>query len=87
MYGKLKVSLVSEKFNTDYVARTLEVFEPPLHAQQVEKSQEHKVYQFLVQVWPKDGQPESTSTILDLIENVNKRQMGQGKSPITVMCE
>lgn len=82
MYGKLNVSLVSEKTDRGYTTRTLELTENPLtHTQiQTEKS---KVAQFHVQGWP----PMTSSVILDLIEKVNKVQMGQGRVPITVVCE
>ena len=82
MYGKLNVSLVSEKTDRGYTIRTLELTENTLiHTQiQTEKS---KVAQFHVQGWPSI----TSSVILDLIDNVNKMQMGQGRVPITVVCK
>ena len=82
MYGKLNVLLVSENTNRGYMTRTLELTENPLiHTHiQTEKS---KVVQFHIQDWP----PMTSSVILDLIEEVNKIQMGQGRVPIIVVCK
>lgn len=82
MYGKLNVSLVSEKTNEGYTTRTLELTENVLihtHSQ-MKKS---KVVQFHIQNWP----PKTSSVTLDLIEKVNRMQIGQGRVPIIVVCE
>ena len=78
-YGKLRVSLLSEEISTAYTTRTLELVESQLHGQ----TKKAKVVQFHVQNWP----PSTSSVILDLIERVNRVQMGQGRVPITVMCK
>ena len=80
------MSLVDEKSTEEWVIRTMEVTQT-LHPSPTDKSKVLKVVQFQFLVWPRHTPPMTTASILDLMENVNRRQMTQRRVPIIVMCK
>jgi hypothetical protein len=45
------------------------------------------VTQFQFLVWKEDETPPITSHLIDMVDNVNKVQMGSGNRPMIVMCK
>ena len=80
VYGTVTVKLVSQKTTTDYIVKELEL-------SQERSLGTEAVTMFHYLRWPKHGTPRTTSTLLEIIKYLNKRQMNSGNNPITIMCK
>ena len=74
------MKVLSKKAMTDYEVKQVELY----HDNSSEKM-EVTVFHYLS--WNKDGTLEGKPMLLELIEQVNKKQMGSGNRPITVVCK
>ena len=74
------MKVLSKKAMADYEVRQVELS----HDNSPDKM-EVSVFHYLS--WNKDGTLEGKPTLLELIEQVNKKQMGSGNRPITVVCK
>ena len=84
-YGKLTVTLTDQKAFSEYVMRKLEVTEhqPTMSVMPTGYS----VTQFHYLRWPEENAPNTTSTILEIANLVQKVQMSTGNKAIIVMCK
>ena len=83
MYGKVEVKYVSQKTSTDYIIKEVELSE----YRGTDKHETMTVTVFHYLRWPKNGSPQRTASLLEIIELVNKKQMSSGNRAITVMCK
>ena len=84
-YGKITVKLLSEENFGDYNWRKFEINEN--RASYFGVIGVRTVTQFQFMVWPEHETPSLTSSLIELIDNVNKVQMGTGNKPMIVMCK
>ena len=87
-YGHITVKLLAEENYGDYELRKFEINEDrTAHpgVQGVETS--FTVTQLHFKVWPEHETPPITSSLIQLVENVNKVQMGAGNKPTIIMCK
>ena len=89
VFGKITVKMVSQDISTDYAIRQVVICEDKPHPQSptlsADQSRSVSVFHYLR--WPKHGSPRGTTALLELIDYINKAQMGSGNKPITVMCK
>ncbi|XP_065197878.1 mucin-3B-like isoform X2 [Sycon ciliatum] len=78
-FGKYLVKLETEHVAADIVLRTFSVTNTV-------ESQSRTVHHFQYMGWPERGVPESGAGILDLIGQVQRRQMNSGNKPVVVHC-
>ena len=84
----MTVKKISQESRGDFIVRKFEVDE-----KKHPKSSLHRlktaftVTQFEFLVWPDREMPHITSSIIELVDNVNKVQMGSGNRPMIVMCK
>ena len=45
------------------------------------------VTQFHMTGWPEEGRPDSTASVLELLDMTTGAQMNSGRKPITVICK
>jgi hypothetical protein len=83
MYGKIEVKFVSQKVSPDYIVKQLEISE--VKGTSTLDTKTITLLHYLR--WPKNGSPQRTASLLEVIELVNKKQMGSGNKAITVMCK
>ena len=83
MYGKVEVKYVSQKASTDYIIKEVELSED----RGIDMHDTMTVTVFHYLRWPKNGSPQRTASLLEIIELVNKKQMSSGNRAITVMCK
>ena len=83
MYGKIEVKFVSQQVSTDYTVKQVELSEN----RGTDKHDVLTVTLFHYLRWPKNGSPQRTASLLEVIELVNKKQMSSGNKAITVMCK
>jgi hypothetical protein len=83
MYGKIEVKFVSQKVSPDYIVKQLEISE--VKGTSTLDTKTITLFHYLR--WPKNGSPQRTASLLEVIELVNKKQMGSGNKAITVMCK
>ena len=84
-YGKLTVTLTDQKDFTEYFMRKLEITE---HQPRMSvTSTGFSVTQFQYLSWPEESVPNTTSTILEIANMVQKVQMNTGNKSIIVMCK
>ena len=83
MYGKIEVKFVSQQVSTDYTVKQVELSED----RGPDKHDAMTVTLFHYLLWPKNGSPQRTTSLLEVIELVNKKQMSSGNKAITVMCK
>ena len=87
-YGQITVKLLQEEAYGDYNLRKFEVNEEKSpNSTVVGVKTSFTVTQFHFMVWPERETPPITSSLIELVDNVNKVQMGSGNRPITVMCK
>ena len=87
-YGQITVKLLHEEAYGDYNLRKFEVNEEKSsHANVAGVKTSFTVTQFHFMVWPEHETPPITSSLIELVDNVNKVQMGTGNRPIIVMCK
>ena len=84
-YGKLTVTLTDQKAFSEYVMSELEIseFQPRMSVMRTGFS----VTQFQYLRWPEESAPNTTSTILQIANLVQKVQMSTGNKNIIVMCK
>ena len=83
MYGKVEVKFVSQQVSIDYTVKQVELSE----YRGTDKHDTMTVMLFHYLRWPKNGSPQRTASLLEVIELVNKKQMSSGNKAITVMCK
>ena len=87
-YGHITVRLLSEENYGDYDLRKFEISEDKTFHPGVEGVKTaFTVTQLQFLVWPEHETPPITSSLIELVENVNKVQMGSGSKPMTVICK
>ena len=80
------MKLISQENSDDYIIRQVEVSEDkPVQEGSTPSVLSVTVFHYLS--WPKHVIPLATSSLLELMEYVNKAQMSSGNKPITVMCK
>ena len=87
-YGQITVKLLLEEKYGDCDMRKFEVNEDKAsHRGVVGVKTAFTVTQFHFLSWPEHEAPPITSSLIELINNVNKVQMGSGNRPMIVMCK
>ena len=84
-YGKLTVTLTDQKAFSEYVMRELEISEDQPRMSVMPTG--YSVTQFHYLRWPEDSAPNTTSTILEIANLVQKVQMSTGNKAIIIMCK
>ena len=88
MYGRVTVKKISQENCGDFIVRKFEVDE----RKQDTKSLDYVKTSFIITqiqftVWPEYGTHPTTSSIIELVDSVNKVQMATGNRPMIVMCK
>ena len=88
-YGRVIVKLVDQEISTDLVIYYLEISEYNPRPQSItSKCTVTPVTLFKYMHWSRlVCTPQGTSTLLELVGNINRVQMSSGNKPITVMCK
>ena len=87
-FGKVTVKKVSQQDCGAYVTRKFEIDEEKDQSSPLLSIKtSFNVTQFQFMEWPEHESPSETPTIIELINSVNKVQMGTGNRPIVVMCK
>ena len=86
-YGKVEVKFISQQVCTDYVVKQVELSEVRGRQTTVNENDIRAVTVFHYLRWPKDGVPQRTASLLEIVELVNKKQMSSGNKAITVVCK
>ena len=84
-YGQITVKMLSEDNYGDYNLRKFEINEDKTGVFGVKTA--FTVTQFHFLVWPEHETPPITSSIIELVDNVNRNQMRSGNRPMIVMCK
>ena len=85
-FGKLMVKKLSHEKRGDVIVRRFEIDETKQTSLMGLKTA-FIVTQFQFLVWKEDETPPITSHLIDMVDNVNKVQMGSGNRPMIVMCK
>ena len=86
-YGKIVVKLYSEENHGDYIVQKFELMEDKQRTSLSFSPSSLYVTQFQFLRWPEHSPPQETSSLLELVDKVNKVQMSSGNKAITVMCK
>ena len=86
-FGKCTVTLTSQENNNDYIIRKMEISSSENHSRMSVSQSGFTVTQFQYAVWPEDRVPLVTTSLLEIINLVQKVQMGSGNKAIVVMCK
>ena len=87
-YGKVMVKKISQEKRGDIILRKFVVDEKKQQASSLlNVKTAFTVTQFQFLVWPEHETPPITSSLIELVDNVNKVQMGSGNRPMIVMCK
>jgi protein tyrosine phosphatase len=78
LYGSILVEVKVETQSTDYVVRSMVV---------IKDMQARFVTQFHYTAWPENGRPRSTSSILSIVDQLQKWQQVNGDKVITILCK
>ena len=84
-FGKYIVTLTSEEEEEDYIIRKIDILEKQSKTSISQSG--FTVTQIQYEKWPEDNVPETTMTVLEIANFVQKVQMGSGNKPIVVMCK
>ena len=84
-YGRLTVTLAEKKVFNGYMIRKLQLH--GIHIRTSVAPDTITVTQFQYLSWMEDEIPDSTSSILEIANLIQKVQMGTGNKPIVVMCK
>ena len=84
-YGHITVKLLLEEHYGDCNLRKFEINEDKTGVVGVKTA--FTVTQFHFMVWPEHETPPITSSLIELIGNVNKVQRGSGGRPMIIMCK
>ena len=88
IYGQITVKLLLEERYGDYDLRKFEINESKSsHPGVIGVKTAFNVSLFHFLVWPEHETPRITSSLIELIGNVNKVHMGSGNRPVIVMCK
>ena len=88
MYGHITVKLLAEENYGDYDLRKFEISEDEITHPGVQGVKTaFTVTQLHFLVWPEHETPPITSSLIELVENINKVQMGAGNKPMIIMCK
>ena len=86
--GKVMVKKITEENRGDFVVRRFEVDEKKQQTSSLlNVKTSFIVTQFQFFMWPEHETPPITSSLIELIDKVNKVQMGSGNRPMIVMCK
>lgn len=87
-YGPITVKLLAVENYGDYDLRKIEISEDKITHPGVQGVKTaFTVTQLHFLVWPEHETPPITSSLIELVENVNKVQMGAGNKPMIIMCK
>lgn len=87
-YGKVMVKKISQENRGDFVVRKFEIDEKKLDSSSlVNLRTSFTVTQIQFLGWPEHGTPPSSSSLIELVDNVTKIQMATGNRPMIVMCK
>ena len=87
-YGKVIVKKLTEERHGDFVWRTFEVdAENKQGSTTSDVKTAFTVTQFQFMVWPEHETPPITTSLIEMIDNVTKVQMGSVNRPMIVMCK
>lgn len=88
-YGKLTITKVAEQEFEDYVMRKFEVSGVPAKSLSASSnlSPSFAVTHYQYFNWAEEVAPKETSSVIEMVERVNKVQMSTGNKSITVMCK
>ena len=87
-YGHIMVKLLTEENYGNYDLRKFEISEDKtVHPGVQGVNTAFTVTQLHFLVWPERETPPITSSLIELVENVNKVQMGAGNKPMIIMCK
>ena len=84
-YGKYTVTLNKQDVHGDFAVRKMEITES--QARMSVSNAGFTVTQFHYVKWPEDGVPQSTTSVLEMANLVQKVQMSTGNKAIVVMCK
>lgn len=90
IYGKLTVKKLSQENFGDFILRKFEIDERKQDTtctSQDRLKTSFTITQIQFTVWPEYGTHPSTSSLVELVNRVNKVQMGTGNRPMIVMCK
>ena len=85
-YGKLMIKKLSHEKRGDVIVRRFEIDEKK-QSSLVDLKTAFTVTQFQFLVWKEDETPPITAHLIEMVDNVNKVQMGSGNRPMVVMCK
>ena len=85
-YGKVSVKQTLQENRRDFIVRKFEVEEKRQMSYLASVKTGFTVVQLQLMVWPKHESPPNVSPHIELMEHVNKVQMGSGNHPMIVMC-
>ena len=86
-YGKVTVRKISRESFGDFVVRKFEIEEKKLETSRLDVKTSFILTQFQLLVWPDRDTPHVTASLIELVGNVNKVQMGSVNRPMIVMCK
>ena len=86
MFGKVMVTKLSHEKRGDVVVRRFEIDEKK-QSSLLDLKTAFIVTQFQFLVWKEDESPPIASHLVEMVDNVNKVQMGSGNRPMVVMCK
>ena len=87
-YGKVTVKKLSHEKRGDVVVRRFEVDEKKQKSSSfVDLKTAFTVTQFQYLVWMENENPPIASPLIEMVDSVNKIQMGSGNRPMVVMCK
>ena len=87
-YGKVTVKKLSHEKRGDVIMRRFEIDEKKSQISPlVDIKTAFTVTQFQYLVWMEDEAPPIASSLVELVDSVNKVQMGSGNRPMIVMCK
>ena len=86
-YGKVSVRKILQENRENFIVRKFEVEEKRQMPYLASVKTGFTVIQLQLLVWPELESPLNASSIIELVEHVNKVQMGSGNHPVIVMCK
>ena len=85
MYGHILVKLLTEERYEDCDVRYFEINKVKVKAEGINTA--FTVTQFHFLKWPEHVTPPITSSLIELVGNVDRVQMGADSKPMIVMCK
>ncbi|ESP03520.1 hypothetical protein LOTGIDRAFT_171307 [Lottia gigantea] len=83
--GKLKVKLLKESKETEFITREMELVMETLEGQMVESPR--IIYQYHFQTWPDYGVPQDPGSVLKFLYTINSKQYSvEDAGPLIVHC-